>query len=138
MRRPLRDALAIAILVFLTLGIGVLDCVAGRNVSLWFLYVLPIASAAAIGGARVGIPFAILSAGLLFASGSRTGHPFPAAGYFYFELFGDFFVYLVIVALSLGLRERFRKGIGELLPSAAETEALKRTVAAQHDGSKAA
>ena len=50
MRRPVRDALGLGILGFLTLGIGALDCATGRNVSLWFVYVLPICMAAAIGG----------------------------------------------------------------------------------------
>lgn len=132
MRRPVRDALALAILLFLTLGISVLDCVAGRDVSLWFLYALPVASAAAIGGARAGVPFAVLSAGLLVAVGLRTGHPYPTMGHFYFEVFGDFFVFVVIVLLSLGLRERFRKGIGELLLPPKATEEIERVVAAQH------
>ena len=62
MRRPVRDALALGILGFLTLGIGALDCATGRNVSLWFVYVLPICMAAAIGGLRAGLVFSVLSA----------------------------------------------------------------------------
>ena len=137
MRRPVRDALALAILLFLTLGIWALDCVVGRNVSLWFVYLIPVAFAAAIGGARTGIAFAILSTMLLFAAAARVGHPYSSEEYFYIEVAGDFFAYLVIVALSLGVRERLHKGIGELLPTAEATEELRRTVARQHEGSSA-
>src|SRR5215203_2247113 len=101
MRRPVRDALALGILLFLTLGIGVLDCAMGRNVSLWFVYALPVTFAATIGGLRAGAAFAVLSASLLVFTGFSSGHPFPEPGYFFFDVFGDFFVYMVIVALSL-------------------------------------
>ena len=131
MRRPVRDALALAILLFLTLGIGALDCALGRNVSLWFVYMLPVACAAAIGGARLGLAFSVLAAALLVAVGLRVGHPFPEAGYFYFEVFGYFFAFLVVVALSLGVREKLHKGLGELLPSPEATEELQRVVARQ-------
>ncbi len=133
MRRPVRDGLALAILLFLTLGIGVLDCAVGRNVSLWFVYVLPICLAAAIGGARAGVAFSALAAGLLLFVGFDGGHPFPAMGYFLFEVFGDFFVYLLIVVLSLGVREQLHKGLGELLPSHAATQELQRVVARQRE-----
>src|SRR3954463_6823713 len=102
MRRPVRDGLALAILLFLTLGIGVLDCAAGRDISLWFVYALPIALAATIGGVRAGLGFSAVAATLLILVGFDVGHPFPSLGYFLFEVFGDFFVYLLIVALSLG------------------------------------
>jgi hypothetical protein len=137
MRRPVRDGLALAILLFLTLGIGVLDCAVGRNMSLWFVYVVPITLAAAIGGVRAGLGFSALAAGLLILVGMDIGHPFPTMGYFLFEVFGDFFVYLLIVALSLGVREQLHKGLGELLPSPAATQELQRVVARQHGDSGA-
>jgi hypothetical protein len=137
MRRPVRDGLALAILLFLTLGIGVLDCAVGRNVSLWFVYALPITLAATIGGARAGLGFSALAAGLLVMVGMDTGHPFPTQGYFFFEVFGDFFIYLLLVALSLGVREQLHKGLGELLPSPAATQELQRVVARQHENSSA-
>jgi len=133
MRRPVRDALALCILFFLMLGIGVLDCVMGRNVSLWFIYVLPITMAAAIGGLRAGIAFSVLAAGLLVGVGLRVGHPFPSTEYFLFEVFGDLFAYLIIVALTLGVREKLHHGLGELLPSAEVTAELQRAVARQAD-----
>jgi hypothetical protein len=131
MRRPVRDALALAILTFLTLGIGALDCAMGRNISLWFVYVLPIAMAAAIGGLRAGLAFSVLAASLLIAVGLGTGHRFPSAEFFYFDVFGDLFVYLIIVALALGVRERLHHGLGELLPSPEVTAELQRVVARQ-------
>ena len=131
MRRPVRDALALAILFFLMLGIGALDCATGRNVSLWFVYVLPITLAAAIGGLRAGLLFSLLAAGLLIAVGMAVGHPFPTAGYFFFEVFGDLFAYLVIVALALGVREKLHHGLGELLPSPEATAELQRAAVAQ-------
>src|SRR4051812_6126562 len=137
MRRPVRDGLALAILLFLTLGIGVLDCAAGRDVSLWFLYAVPITLAATIGGVRAGLGFSALAATLLLMVGFDIGHPFPTVGHFFFEVFGDFFVYLLIVALSLGVREQLHKGLGELLPSPAATEELQRVVARQHENSSA-
>lgn len=137
MRRPVRDALALAILLFLTLGIGALDYALGRNISLWFVYLLPVAFAAAIGGARIGVGFAVLAAGLLVGVGLKMGHPFPSSGYFYFDVFGDFFAYLITVGLSLGVRERLHKGLGELLPSAKATEELERVVARQHEETNA-
>lgn len=133
MRRPVRDAIALGILVFLTLGIGALDCAIGRDISLWFLYVLPITCAAAIGGARAGLAFSVLSAGLLVAVGMGTGHHFPSTGLFLFDVFGDLFTYLIIVALSLGVREQIHRGLGELLPSHAATEELRRVVAHQQE-----
>jgi len=131
MRRPVRDALALGILLFLTLGIGALDCATGRNISLWFVYVLPICLAAAIGGLRAGVAFALLAAGLLIAVGLSVGHHFPAPGYFYFDVFGDLFTYLIIVALALGVREKLHHGLGELLPSPEVTAELQRVVARQ-------
>lgn len=133
MRRPVRDALALGILFFLTLGIGTLDCAVGRNISLWFVYVLPITLAAAIGGLRAGLGFSMLSAGLLVAVGLAAGHPFPTDGYFLFEVFGDLFAYLIIVALALGVREKLHHGLGELLPSPEATAELQRVVASQAD-----
>lgn len=133
MRRPVRDALALAILSFLTLGIGALDCATGRNVSLWFVYVLPICMAAAIGGLRAGLVFSVVAAGLLIAVGLKVGHHFPAPEYFYFDVFGDFFTYLIIVALALGVRERLHHGLGELLPSPKVTAELQRVVARQSE-----
>ena len=132
MRRPVRDALALAILAFLTLGIGALDHVCGRNINLWFVYVIPVSFAAAIGGVRAGLAFTFLAVGLIVAVGLTAGHLFPSNGFFYFEVFGYLFAYSFIVALSLGVRERLHKGIGELLPSPAETEEMRRVVAAQH------
>jgi hypothetical protein len=132
MRRPVRDALALAILAFLALGIGALDHVCGRNISLWFLYVLPVSSAAAISGARAGLAFTFLATALIVAVGLDAGHPYPTNAHFFFEVSGYLFTFLIIVALSLGVRERFHKGIGELLPSPKETEQLQRVVAAQH------
>ena len=79
MRRPVRDALGLGILLFLTLGIGALDCATGRNISLWFVYVLPICLAAAIGGLRAGLAFSLLAAVLLVAVGLSVGHHFPHA-----------------------------------------------------------
>ena len=137
MRRPVRDGLALAILLFLSLGIAVLDCATGRNISLWFIYALPITMAAAIGGARAGLAFSALAAGLLILVGFNFGHPFPTVGYFLFEVFGDFFVYLLIVSLSLGVREQLHKGLGELLPSPTATQELQRVVARQHENPNA-
>ena len=129
MRRPVRDALALAILLFLMFGIAALDCVAGRNISLWFVYVVPIALAAAIGGLRAGIIYSLLAGGLLASVGMTAGHPFPDTSYLLFEIFGDVFAYLVIVALALGVREQLHRGLGELLPpSASSAEELKRMV----------
>lgn len=136
MRRPVRDGLALAILLFLSLGIGVLDCAVGSNISLWFVYAVPITLAAAIGGARAGIAFSALASGLLIFVGLDTGHPFPTIGHFLFEVFGDFFVYLLLVALSLGVREQLHKGIGELMPSPEATQELQRVVARQHENSR--
>jgi hypothetical protein len=136
MRRPVRDGLALAILLFLSVGIGVLDCAVGSNISLWFVYALPITMAAAIGGARAGIAFSVLAAGLLIFVGLDTGHPFPTMGYFMFEVFGDLFVYLLLVALALGVREQLHKGLGELLPNPAATQELQRVVARQHENSR--
>ena len=133
MRRPVRDGLALAILLFLTFGIGVLDCAVGRDVSLWFVYAVPISLAAAIGGVRAGLGFSVVAAGLLILVGMDSGHMFPTLGYFYFEVFGEFFVFLLIVALSLGVRQQLHKGLGELLPSPEEKDALQR-VARQHEG----
>lgn len=133
MRRPVRDALALAILAFLTLGIGALDCAVGRDISLWFVYVLPIAMAAAIGGLRAGLAFSALAASLLIAVGLATGHRFPSAEFFYFDVFGDLFAYLIVVALALGVREKLHHGLGELLPSPEATAELQRVVARQTD-----
>ena len=133
MRRPVRDALALAILGFLTLGIGALDCAVGRNISLWFVYVLPIAMAAAIGGLRAGLAFSVLAASLLIAVGLGTGHRFPAPEFFFFDVFGDLFAYLIIVALALGVREKLHHGLGELLPSPEVTAELQRVVARQSE-----
>ena len=135
MRRPVRDALALGILFFLTLGIGVLDCAMGRNVSLWWVYSMPIALAAAIGGLRGGLIFSAAAAALLVFVGFSAGHPFPTAGYFFFDVFGDFFVYMMIVMLSMGVREQLHRGLGELLPSHAATQELQRVVASQHEES---
>lgn len=132
MRRPVRDALALAILAFLTLGIAALDSVCGRNISLWFLYVLPLAFASAIGGIRAGLAFTVLVTGLIVFVGLHAGHPFPTNAHFYLEAAGYVFTFLVIAALSLGVRERLHKGIGELLPSQKETDEMVRVVAAQH------
>jgi len=132
MRRPVRDALALAILAFLMLGIAALDNVCGRNISLWFLYVLPLSLAAAIGGTRAGIAFTALATGLILVIGLYAGHPFPTNAHFYFEVAGYLFTFLIIVALSLAVSERLHKGIGELLPSQKETDELVRVVAAQH------
>ncbi len=137
MRRPVRDALALAILAFLSLGIGVLDCVVGRDISLWFVYVLPIAMAAAIGGLRAGLAFSALAASLLIAVGLAIGHRFPAPEFFYFDVFGDLFAYLIIVALALGVREKLHHGLGELLPSREATAELQRVVARQTEDRKA-
>ena len=137
MRRPVRDALALAILAFLSLGIGVLDCAVGRDISLWFVYVLPIAMAAAIGGLRAGLAFSVLAASLLIAVGLSTGHRFPAPEFFYFDVFGDLFAYLIVVALALGVREKLHHGLGELLPSREATAELQRVVARQTEDRKA-
>ncbi len=137
MRRPVRDAIALAILLFLTLGIGALDCISGRNASLWFLHLLPVGLAAAIGGGRAGLAFSVLATALVVAVGARVGHPFPSPTYFYFEVFGYLFAYLITVGLALGIRERLHRGIGELLPSAEATEELRRVVARQREGSGA-
>jgi hypothetical protein len=138
MRRPVRDALALGILFFLTLGIAALDCATGRYISLWFIYALPICLAAAIGGLRAGLAFSLLAAGLLIAVGLGVGHHFPALEYFYFDVFGDFFTYVLIVVLALGVREKLHRGLGELLPSPEVTAELQRVVARQTEDRNAA
>ena len=44
-----------------------------------------------------------------------------------FEVFGDLFAYLIIVALALGVREKLHHGLGELLPSPEATAEMGRT-----------
>ena len=65
--------------------------------------------------------------------GLAVGHPFPTDGYFLFEVFGDLFAYLIIVALALGVREKLHHGLGELLPSPEATAEMQRVVAIQAD-----
>ena len=87
---------------------------------------------------RAGLAFSLLAAGLLVAVGLSVGHHFPSPAYFYFDVFGDFFTYLVVVALALGVRERLHHGLGELLPSAEVTAELQRVVARQTEERNAA
>jgi hypothetical protein len=110
MNKSIRNAIAFAILLALTVAIAGADYALGRDFSLWVVYVIPIALASSIAGMSGGALFSLLAGALLLYVGEVGGNPFPSALCFYFEVGSDVAAYLFISCLVSVVRKYLADG----------------------------
>lgn len=116
MHKSIRNGLGLAILVALTLAIGVGDYMLGKDFSLWVLYVIPIALAASIAGLTGGLLFSLLAGAMLLYVGGQEGNPFPSLACLYFQVGSNVVAYLVIGSLVSVVRKYLSGGRGLAAP----------------------
>jgi hypothetical protein len=102
MRHGARHALELFALILLTLAIAALDRVAGGDISLWILYLIPISLAAGLAGLTVGLVFSMLAAMAIFLVGSELGVSFPTLGHRLFAI-GSYLAAYALFALLVSI-----------------------------------
>jgi hypothetical protein len=88
------------------LVIAFLDYTTGKELSVWALYLVPIALASWWGGFRQGIQIAVGSCGLILLAGLLGGNPYTSVGYFLLQVFNRFTSFFLVAWLASHL---FRK-----------------------------
>jgi hypothetical protein len=90
-------------------GIAVYDFWAGREISLWILYVVPIAVISWHKGARAGAAAAALAVVFLYVVGVGSGHPYSSDLYLCVATLSQAVAYIVIVFLVTAQRSLLRQ-----------------------------
>ena len=101
-----RPYVLIAIAILFT-GIYGLDYSAGRDLSLWLLYIVPIALGTFAMGPRCGIVLSCLAGTLLFLNGYLLGNPYASTVAFVVDRASDVLAYLLIAGLIDVARGRY-------------------------------
>ncbi len=96
----------------LMVGIAVYDFWAGREISLWVLYVVPIAVVSWHKGVKSGVAVSALAVVFLSVVGALTGHPYSSDLYFYIATLSQAVAYLVIVFLVTSHRSLLQRRSG--------------------------
>lgn len=109
--------------VILTLAVGAVDWLAGNEVSVLALYLLPAALAGFRAGRRWGITVALLGAAVWLVMDRASGHPYSHGGIPYWNAVARFAIFAAFGALAGELRRtRLRAAAGpdeDGLPAAA-------------------
>ena len=101
-----RPYVLIAIAILFT-GIYGLDYSAGRDLSLWLLYIVPIALGTFAMGPRCGIVLSCLAGALLFLNGYLLGNPYASTVAFVVDRASNVLAYLLIAGLIDVARGRY-------------------------------
>ncbi len=90
-------------------AIAVYDYSAGPNVSLWFLYIAPIALAAWGCGLRAAVTFAGLSGSLILLVDALVGHPYPSTAEYAFAVGGQILTLAAIAGMAGYIHDLLKK-----------------------------
>jgi hypothetical protein len=93
----------------LMMGIAVYDFWAGREISLWVLYVVPIAVISWYKGAKAGAASSGLAVVFLYVVGVWSGHPYSSVFYFCVATLSQAIAYVMIVFLVTAQRGLLRQ-----------------------------
>ncbi len=94
------------LLVLAMLAIALLDIATGREISVWGLYLLPIALASWWSGFRMGVQLSVFACVLILLTGMLGGNIFSSVGYFLLTIFNRFTAFFLVAWLASHL---FRK-----------------------------
>jgi hypothetical protein len=95
--------------ITLMVGIEVYDFWAGREISLWILYVVPIAVVSWYKGPKSGVAASGLAVVFLYVVGVLSGHPYSSDLYFCIATTSQAVAYLIIVFLVTAQRSLLRR-----------------------------
>ena len=108
-----RPYVLIAIAILFT-GIYGLDYSAGRDLSLWLLYIVPIALGTFAMGPRCGIVLSCLAGTLLFLNGYLLGNPYASTVAFVVDRTSALLAYLLIAGLIDVARRQYEAFLEEI------------------------
>ncbi len=97
----------LVLIAILFIGVFGLDYSAGGEVSLWVLYIVPIALGTFAMGQRSGIVLSCLAGVLLFLNGYLVGNPYASGAAFVIDRASDTLAYLLIACLIGVARGRY-------------------------------
>ena len=88
-------------------GVWSFDLWAGREISLWFLYVLPIMASTFARGLSVGLTVSLASVGLLAYNGYHLGNPFSSLAPYVVDLGSEALTFVLIAVLTSLARRQY-------------------------------
>lgn len=80
------------------------DYLAGRDLTLWVLYLVPIGLIAFVLGTTSGLVYSVLALALLCVNGLLLGNPYASIGALVLERVSDCIAYIVLAVLVSALR----------------------------------